>query len=86
MNYALKAERELWGACDGPWDGAQHSAHRRTWAATVPFLAGTPPVHILQGLVLLCLLLWAARCASDSMMCRVCGVVWQPYLTALAAA
>jgi hypothetical protein len=35
VSYALKAERELWGLCDGPWDGAEHATHRRAWAAAV---------------------------------------------------
>ena len=33
VNYALKAERELWGLLDGPWDCADHAAHRRAWSS-----------------------------------------------------
>lgn len=32
INYALKAERDLWGLLDGPWDGADYADHRRTWS------------------------------------------------------
>ena len=35
MNYALKAERDLWGALDGPWDGPDYANHRRNWSAQV---------------------------------------------------
>ena len=32
INYALKAERDLWGLLDGPWDGPDYADHRRTWS------------------------------------------------------
>ena len=35
VNYALKAERELWGLLDGPWDGPSYADHRRTWSSQV---------------------------------------------------
>lgn len=35
VNYALKAERELWGMLDGPWDGTDYANHRRAWSSQV---------------------------------------------------
>jgi len=33
INYALKAERDLWGLLDGPWDGPDYANHRRSWSS-----------------------------------------------------
>ena len=38
INYALKAERDLWGLLDGPWDGPNYADHRRTWSTQACFL------------------------------------------------
>ncbi|BDA48817.1 probable pH-interacting protein at C-terminar half [Coccomyxa sp. Obi] len=35
VNYALKAERDLWGVLDGPWDGPEYANHRRAWSSQV---------------------------------------------------
>lgn len=35
VNYALKAERDLWGMLDGPWDGPDYANHRRAWSSQV---------------------------------------------------
>ena len=35
VNYALKAERDLWGVLDGPWDGPDYANHRRAWSLQV---------------------------------------------------
>lgn len=37
VNYALKAERDLWGVLDGPWDGPDYANHRRAWSSQVCF-------------------------------------------------
>ena len=36
VNYALKAERDLWGVLDGPWDGPDYANYRRSWSSQVP--------------------------------------------------
>ncbi len=40
VNYALKAERDLWGVLDGPWDGPDYANHRRAWSSQVCFHCG----------------------------------------------
>ena len=40
INYALKAERDLWGLLDGPWDGPGYADHRRTWSTQASHLSG----------------------------------------------
>lgn len=52
VNYALKAERDLWGVLDGPWDGPDYANHRRAWSLQVrqeglPFLHAT--IALLQS-------------------------------------
>ena len=34
-NYAMKLEREVWGALDGPWGSDTWMAWRRDWAQKV---------------------------------------------------
>ena len=50
-HLAMKLERDLWGLLDGPWDGPEAAAFRRSWSQQVrhPAEEESSDVHYRTG-------------------------------------